>query len=100
MSRNSWGINMSAQPSGGQGRLCSTSQIPVRSGLPSVVRGAGAERFGLPSFVRGIPAVGYFTHWACAATAAVIIIAIKALMILFAGKVPVVFLVLDTNVFQ
>ena len=28
---------------------------PDRSGVPSGVRGAGAERFGLPSAVRGIP---------------------------------------------
>ena len=33
-------------------------QTPVRSGLPSAVRGAGAERLGLPSGRRGIPGVG------------------------------------------
>src|SRR6266481_8645583 len=37
---------------------------PVRSGLPSAVRGAGAVRFGLPSAVRGMPDVGRVTHWA------------------------------------
>src|SRR5215470_3552811 len=37
---------------------------PVKSGLPSAVRGAGAVRFGLPSVVRGIPGVGRFNHWA------------------------------------
>jgi hypothetical protein len=31
---------------------------PERSGLPSEVRGAGAERFGLPSGRRGMPVVG------------------------------------------
>jgi hypothetical protein len=35
---------------------------PERSGFPSAVFGAGAERFGLPSGIRGIPAVGYFNH--------------------------------------
>src|SRR2546422_3429804 len=33
-------------------------QRPERSGFPSAVLGAGAERFGLPSGVRGRPAVG------------------------------------------
>src|SRR5439155_16742341 len=39
---------------------------PVRSGLPSAARGAGALRFGLPSAVRGIPGVGRCSH--CAAS--------------------------------
>src|SRR5262245_50609523 len=42
------------------------SHKPDRSGLPSGVRGAGAERFGLPSGMRGIPAVGWFSHCAAA----------------------------------
>src|SRR5689334_19411389 len=42
------------------------TQIPLRSDVPSGVRGAGAERFGLPSLVRGIPGVGTCTHWAAA----------------------------------
>src|SRR5687767_3699121 len=37
---------------------------PDRSGLPSVVRGAGAARFGFPSGRRGMPGVGSFSHWA------------------------------------
>src|SRR5579862_7660927 len=43
----------------------STCQIPERSGLP-FTRGAGPVIFTLPSAVRGAPAVGWFTHWACA----------------------------------
>src|SRR2546425_6706439 len=43
-------------------------QIPDRSGLPSGVFGAGAERFALPSGIRGIPGVGYCTHCAEAGT--------------------------------
>src|SRR4030095_1797972 len=39
-------------------------QSPVRSGLPSGVRGVGADKFGLPSGVRGMPAVGWLSHWA------------------------------------
>src|SRR5690242_9200378 len=39
------------------------SQMPDRSGLPSRVRGAGAERFTFPSVVRGMPVVGSFVHW-------------------------------------
>src|SRR5439155_23982306 len=39
-------------------------QIPERSGLPSGVLGAGAERFGFPSRVRGIPGVGWRSHCA------------------------------------
>src|SRR5262249_17258578 len=41
-------------------------QIPDRSGLPSVVRGAGAVRSGLPSAVRGVPGAGWSIH--CAAS--------------------------------
>ena len=33
-------------------------QMPDRSGLPSDVRGAGADRLGLPSGSRGTPGVG------------------------------------------
>src|SRR6185295_10120155 len=40
-------------------------QTPVRSGLPSAVRGVGAARLGVPSGRRGVPAVGYLSH--CAA---------------------------------
>src|SRR5579864_9565468 len=43
------------------------SQIPERSGLPSGVLGAGADRLGLPSAVRGVPGAGKFNHWAEAA---------------------------------
>src|SRR5262245_42216742 len=39
-------------------------QSPDRSGLPSCVRGAAAEKFGLPSTLRGMPAVGCVNHWA------------------------------------
>src|SRR5262249_34443399 len=39
--------------------------MPERSGLPSAVRGTGADRSGLPSGVRGIPGVLRLTH--CAA---------------------------------
>jgi hypothetical protein len=42
-------------------------QMPDKSGLPSGVRGAGADRFGLPSGSRGIPGVGKLSH--CAKTA-------------------------------
>ena len=42
----------------------SVSQIPEKSGVPSGVRGAGAEELNLPLAVRGTPAVGYFSHWA------------------------------------
>src|SRR6516165_7953463 len=66
MLTNSCPTCMSAQPPGGQGRLCSMSHIPERSGLPSAVRGAGALRSGRPSDVLGTPAVGYFSH--CAET--------------------------------
>src|SRR5262245_25476580 len=45
-------------------------QRPVRSGLPSAVRGAGAARFGLRSGVRGMPGAGYFIH--CASSGVVI----------------------------
>jgi hypothetical protein len=33
-------------------------QIPEKSGLPSAIRGAGADMFTLPSAFRGTPAVG------------------------------------------
>ena len=32
--------------------------VPEKSGWPSRVRGAGADRFALPSLVRGMPGVG------------------------------------------
>src|SRR5262252_3355231 len=41
-----------------------TAHTPERSGLPSGIFGAGADRFGLPSGVRGIPESGYFSHCA------------------------------------
>src|SRR5262249_41009055 len=50
---------------------------PERSGLPSDVRGAGAERFGLPSAIRGIPGVGWVSH--CAASGAVNVIVMTAI---------------------
>src|SRR5688572_4717766 len=37
---------------------------PVKSGLPSGPRGAGAVRFGVPSGLRGMPGVGRSSHWA------------------------------------
>ena len=37
-------------------------QTPVRSGLPSAVRGAGASRSGAPSAVRGIRLLGWGSH--------------------------------------
>src|SRR5437773_11438249 len=58
MLMNSCPTGMSAQPSGGQGRLCSTSQTPEKSGLPSAVLGVGASRFGVPAGVLGTPVVG------------------------------------------
>ena len=39
-------------------------QIPEKSGLPSAIRGGGADMFTLPSAVCGTPAVGYFNHCA------------------------------------
>src|SRR5207247_7110648 len=42
-------------------------QIPVRSGLPSAVLGAGAVRFGFPLGRRGVFGSGTFTHCADAA---------------------------------
>jgi hypothetical protein len=39
-------------------------QIPEKSGLPSAIRGAGADMFTLPSAFRGIPGDGYLNHWA------------------------------------
>jgi hypothetical protein len=33
-------------------------QIPEKSGLPSAIRGVGADMFTLPSAFRGTPAVG------------------------------------------
>src|SRR6266853_2133929 len=47
--------------------LSAATQIPDRSGLPSGIFGAGAERFGFPSGVRGTPGVGDF-HCADAGT--------------------------------
>src|SRR5260370_407039 len=41
-----------------------TSQIPLSSGWPSWVRGAGSVRLGLPSLVRGGPGKGILSHWA------------------------------------
>src|SRR5260221_10281658 len=38
--------------------------MPEKSGLPSAVRGVGADRLGFPFAVLGTPAVGYFSHWA------------------------------------
>ena len=38
-------------------RICQP-HIPLRSGFPSAVRGAGADMLGLPSGVRGTPRVG------------------------------------------
>src|SRR5438034_8151654 len=62
-------MRMSGQPSGGHDLLCSISQIPDRSGCPSMDRGAGALRFGEPLAVRGTPAVGKFNHCARAGAA-------------------------------
>src|SRR5437773_4464993 len=71
MLTNSFGTLMSRQPAGGQGRLSSGAHIPEKSGLPSVVLGAGASRFGVPLALRGTPAVGYFSHCANADVAIV-----------------------------
>ena len=48
------------------GRLLDAAVIhsPERSGLPSAVRGAGADRSGAPAAVRGRSAVRSFTHCA------------------------------------
>src|SRR5436190_13587995 len=55
------------------------SQIPDKSGLPPVVRGAGANRSTFRSGFRGTPAVGYFSH--CAAPGAVVHVNPNATMI-------------------
>src|SRR5579862_544274 len=49
----------------------SSRQMPERSGLPSAVRGAGAERFGLPSGRRGMPGALRSNHCAAAGDDAV-----------------------------
>src|SRR5512140_3311176 len=100
MSRNSWGIHMSSQPLAGQGRLCSTSHTPEKSGLPSFVRGVGAERSGLPFASRGMPAVGYVIHWACTETAAVASAISHPTMVLLSDKMFVILVVLVADVFQ
>src|SRR5215510_2582171 len=58
--------SMKAAPpfGGGHGGASPVNHIPEKSGLPSLVRGVGADRLGFPSGVRGTPAVGYFSHWA------------------------------------
>jgi hypothetical protein len=43
--------------------------MPVKSGLPSAVRGVGADKLTLPSAVRGSPGVRRVSHWAPAGTA-------------------------------
>src|SRR5215472_7891577 len=48
-------------------KLLFVSQMPEKSGLPSAVRGAGADKLGFPSAALGTPAVGYFNHCADAA---------------------------------
>src|SRR5581483_11768189 len=45
-------------------RFSRGSQMPERSGFPSRVRGAGADRFIFPSGVCGMPAVGSLVHCA------------------------------------
>src|SRR5712691_7903870 len=42
----------------------SQPHMPLRSGLPSAVSGAGADRFGVSSSLRGTPGVVYSSHWA------------------------------------
>ena len=49
-----------SEASGGEPLVCHT---PDRSGLPSEVRGAAAERFTFPSRVRGISGAGWSSHW-------------------------------------
>ena len=39
-------------------------QIPEKSGLPSAIRGTGADMFTLPSAFRGAPGVDTFNHCA------------------------------------
>ena len=48
----------------GRGTGTGAFQIPVKSGLPSGPRGAGAAGSGLPSCVRAMPEVGRSSHWA------------------------------------
>jgi hypothetical protein len=56
------GPQVSASGSFGQ-LVLSVSQMPEKSGLPSVVLGVGADKFGFPSGALGTFDVGYFNHW-------------------------------------
>ena len=51
--------------------------MPDKSGLPSVVRGAGASRIGSPLAVRGTPGVECFGHCAASDDDSIITIATK-----------------------
>jgi hypothetical protein len=62
---------------------------PERSGVPSGVRGAGADRFGLPSAVRGIPRVGCVNH--CAESGALSAIVATAIKEAFIGALFYIF---------
>src|SRR5262245_46799481 len=49
---------------GRRGSTSSLVQMPEKSGLPSAVRGAGADMSTLPSTLRGAPGCGWLIHWA------------------------------------
>jgi len=52
------GRSVHTRATSSQGSGLATCHMPVKSGLPSGVRGAGALRSGFPVAVRGVPAVG------------------------------------------
>src|SRR6185369_1399909 len=45
-------------------RSATAAHTPLRSGLPSAVRGVGAPRSGRPSAVLGVVGNGIRSHWA------------------------------------
>ena len=49
------------------GPILTHPHMPEKSGFPSAVRGAGAEKSGVPSAFFGTPFVGYPSHCACKA---------------------------------
>ncbi len=57
-------MNSTPRPLKPENSVLDVANRPERSGVPSGVRGVGADRFGFPSGVRGIPGVWYVSHWA------------------------------------